>query len=54
MINVRVVAVGLLEMDEIRKNTEALIAAPCCTGSKAADIDVDMLVNEIVKRLQAI
>ena len=54
LINVRVVAEGLLEMDEIRKNTEALIAAPCCTGSKAADIDVDMLVNEIVKRLQAI
>ena len=53
LINVRVVAEGLLEMDEIRKNTEALIAAPCCTGSKAADIDVDMLVNEIVKRLQA-
>ena len=49
LINVRVVAEGLLEMDEIRKNTEALIAAPCCTGSKAADIDVDMLVNEIVK-----
>ena len=54
LIKVRVVAEGLLEMDEIRKNTEALIAAPCCTGSKAADIDVDMLVNEIVKRLQAI
>lgn len=54
LINVRVVAEGLLEMDEIHKNTEALIAAPCCTGSKAADIDVDMLVNEIVKRLQAI
>ncbi len=54
LINVRVVAEGLLEMDEIRKNTEALIAAPCCTGSKAADIDIDMLVNEIVKRLQAI
>ena len=54
LINVRVVAEGLLEMDEIRKNTEALIAAPCCTGSKAADIDVDMLDNEIVKRLQAI
>ena len=54
LINVRVVAEGLLEMDEIRKNTEALIAAPCCNGSKAADIDVDMLVNEIVKRLQAI
>ena len=54
LINVRVVAEGLLEMDEIRKNTEALIAAPCCSGSKAADIDVDMLVNEIVKRLQAI
>lgn len=54
LINVRVVAEGLLEMDEIRKNTKALIAAPCCTGSKAADIDVDMLVNEIVKRLQAI
>ena len=54
LINVRVVAEGLLEMDEIRKKTEALIAAPCCTGSKAADIDVDMLVNEIVKRLQAI
>ncbi len=54
LINVRVVAEGLLEMDEIRKNTEALVAAPCCTGSKAADIDVDMLVNEIVKRLQAI
>lgn len=54
LINVRVVAEGLLEMDEIRKNTEALISAPCCTGSKAADIDVDMLVNEIVKRLQAI
>ena len=54
LINVRVVAEGLLEMDEIRKNTEALIAAPCCTGSKAAEIDVDMLVNEIVKRLQAI
>ena len=54
LINVRVVAEGLLEMDEIRKNTEALIAAPCCTGSKAADIDVDMLVIEIVKRLQAI
>lgn len=54
LINVRVVAEGLLEMDEIRKNTEALIADPCCTGSKAADIDVDMLVNEIVKRLQAI
>ena len=54
LINVRVVAEGLLEMDEIRKNAEALIAAPCCTGSKAADIDVDMLVNEIVKRLQAI
>ena len=54
LINIRVVAEGLLEMDEIRKNTEALIAAPCCTGSKAADIDVDMLVNEIVKRLQAI
>ena len=54
LINVRVVAEGLLEMDEIRKNTEALIAAPCCTGSKAADIDVDMLVNEIVNRLQAI
>ncbi|MCI6688744.1 MAG: acetaldehyde dehydrogenase (acetylating) [Clostridiaceae bacterium] len=54
LINVRVVAEGLLEMDEIRKNTEALIAAPCCTVSKAADIDVDMLVNEIVKRLQAI
>ena len=54
LINVRVVAEGLLEMDEIRKNTAALIAAPCCTGSKAADIDVDMLVNEIVKRLQAI
>lgn len=54
LINVRVVAEGLLEMDEIRKNTEALIAAPCCTGSKVADIDVDMLVNEIVKRLQAI
>ena len=54
LINVRVVAEGLLEMDEIRKNTEALIAAPCCTGSKAADIDVDMLVKEIVKRLQAI
>ena len=54
LINVRVVAEGLLEMDEIRKNTEALIAAPCCTGSKAADIDVDMLVNEIVKRLQSI
>ena len=54
LINVRVVAEGLLEMDEIRKNTEALIAAPCCTGSKAADIDVDMPVNEIVKRLQAI
>ena len=54
LINVRVVAEGLLEMDEIRKNTEALIAAPCCTGSKAADIDVDMLVYEIVKRLQAI
>ncbi len=54
LIDVRVVAEGLLEMDEIRKNTEALIAAPCCTGSKAADIDVDMLVNEIVKRLQAI
>ena len=54
LINVRDVAEGLLEMDEIRKNTEALIAAPCCTGSKAADIDVDMLVNEIVKRLQAI
>ena len=54
LINVRVVAEGLLEMDEIRKNTEALIAAPCCIGSKAADIDVDMLVNEIVKRLQAI
>ena len=54
LINVRVVAEGLLEMDEIRKNTEALIAAPCCTGSKATDIDVDMLVNEIVKRLQAI
>lgn len=54
LINVRVVAEGLLEMDEIRKNTEALIATPCCTGSKAADIDVDMLVNEIVKRLQAI
>ena len=54
LINVRVVAEGLLEMDEIRKNTEALIAAPCCTGSKAADIDVEMLVNEIVKRLQAI
>ncbi|MEQ2577763.1 acetaldehyde dehydrogenase (acetylating) [Hominiventricola aquisgranensis] len=54
LINIRVVAEGLLEMDEIRKNTEALIAAPCCTGSKAEDIDVDMLVNEIVKRLQAI
>lgn len=54
LINVRVVAEGLLEIDEIRKNTEALIAAPCCTVSKAADIDVDMLVNEIVKRLQAI
>ena len=54
LINVRVVAEGLLEMDEIRKNTEALIAAPCCTGSKAADIDVDMLVYEIVKCLQAI
>ena len=54
LINVRVVAEGLLEMDEIRKNTAALIATPCCTGSKATDIDVDMLVNEIVKRLQAI
>lgn len=54
LINVRVVAEGLLEIDEIRKNTEALIAAPCCTVSKAADIDVDMLVNEIVKRLQTI
>ena len=54
LINVRVVAEGLLEIAEIRKNTEALIAAPCCTVSKAADIDVDMLVNEIVKRLQAI
>lgn len=54
LINVRAVAEGLLEIDEIRKNTEALIAAPCCTVSKAADIDVDMLVNEIVKRLQAI
>lgn len=54
LINVRVVAEGLLEMEEIRKNADALLAAPCCTGPKAADIDVDMLVNEIVKRLQAI
>ena len=54
LINVRVVAEGLLEMEEIRKNADALIAVPCCTGPKAADIDVDMLVNEIVKRLQAI
>ena len=53
LINVRVVAEGLLELEEIRKNTEEAIAAPCKPPLTAANIDVDELVMEIVKRLQA-
>ena len=53
LINVRVVAEGLLELEEIRKNTEEAIAAPCKPALTAANIDVDELVMEIVKRLQA-
>ena len=53
LINVRVVAEGLLEMEEIRKNAAAEVASPCCASSKD-NVDVDKLVDEIVKRLQAI
>ena len=52
LINKRVVAEGLLELEDIRKATADEIASPCRPASQ--EIDVDALVAEIVKRLQAI
>lgn len=52
LINVRVVAEGLQELDEIREAADRELASPC--RPKPAEIDVDALVLEIVKRLQSI
>ncbi|MDO4488318.1 MAG: acetaldehyde dehydrogenase (acetylating) [Eubacteriales bacterium] len=55
LINVKVVAEGLHELDDIRKTVDQEVAAPCCCSTvKASDINIDDLVMEIVKRLQEI
>lgn len=54
LINVRVVAEGLTELEQIRVDVAQEVASPCKPTFKASDIDVEDLVNEIVKRLQAI
>lgn len=54
LINVRVVAEGLTELEQIRVDVADRVDAPCRPAFKASDVDVDALVNEIVKRLQAI
>lgn len=52
LINVRVVAEGLEELEEIRENADRAMEAPCKPNMQ--DIDVDALVREIVKRIQSI
>lgn len=53
LINKRVVAEGLVELEDIRKAAADEIASPCKPAA-APGFDVDALVAEIVKRLQAI
>lgn len=52
LLNKRHVAEGLLELDEIKAGLPTCTDG-MCSGSKAEDVDIDAVVNEIVKRLRS-
>ncbi len=52
LLNKRHVAEGLLELDEIKAGLPTCTGG-VCRGSKAEDVDIDAVVNEIVKRLRS-
>ena len=54
LLNIKYVAEGLIGMDDIRKAANQPVNTCCCESVKAADIDVNALVAEIVKRLREI
>ena len=52
LLNKRHVAEGLLELDEIKAGLPTCTDG-MCSGPKAEDVDIDAVVNEIVKRLRS-
>lgn len=52
LLNKRHVAEGLLELDEIKAGLPTCTVG-MCSGPKAEDVDIDAVVNEIVKRLRS-
>lgn len=55
LLNIKYVAEGLIGMDDIRKAADQPVNSCCCNNSvSTADIDVNALVAEIVKRLREI
>ena len=52
LLNKRHVAEGLLELDEIKAGLPTCTDG-MCRGPKAEDVDIDAVVNEIVKRLRS-
>ena len=52
LLNKRHVAEGLLELDEIKAGLPTCTDG-MCSGPKAKDVDIDAVVNEIVKRLRS-
>ena len=52
LLNKRYVAEGLLELDDIKAGLPTC-AEGVCRGPKAEDVDIDAVVNEIVKRLRS-
>ena len=52
LLNKRHVAEGLLELDEIKAGLPTCTYG-MCSGPKAEDVDIDAVVNEIVKRLRS-
>lgn len=52
LLNKRHVAEGLLELDEIKAGLPTCTDG-ACRGTKAEDVDIDAVVNEIVKRLRS-
>lgn len=54
LLNYRFVAEGLSELDDIRANLPDCSDGICRTQQKWNDIDMDAVVREIIKRLQAV
>lgn len=52
LLNKRHVAEGLLELDEIKAGLPTCTDG-MCSGPKTEDVDIDAVVNEIVKRLRS-